>query len=246
MAQPMAGQAQKMTRMAVQVPPGMAGGMPLQLQTPQGLMQVVIPQGLVAGQTFEMDVPSIPLGTAMPGAPGMMPGMATGIIPGMVPGMMAMPQPGVVEGVPMGVMPAGAATQAASGIVLLVNVATKLRCTSMALGTSSHQCGTATAAMTLRGSRSRWPVATASSSIVATKLRTLTASGTSWRRCATATAATISKFRREDAGGGAFFVVNVATNLPLHIDGLGDKLASVRYGDCRDDFAKFTFDKCGV
>ena len=204
MAQPMAGQAQKMTRMAVQVPPGMAGGMPLQLQTPQGLMQVVIPQGLVAGQTFEMDVPSIPLGTAMPGAPGMMPGMATGIMPGMVPGMMAMPQPGVVEGVPMGVMPVGAATQAASGIVLLVNVATKL---------PLHLDGLGDKLASVRYGDCRDDFA---------------------------------RFEIEMAGGDSFLLVNVATKLPLHIDGLGDKLASVRYGDCRDDFAKFTFDKCGV
>jgi hypothetical protein len=29
-----------------------------------------------------------------------------------------------------------------------------------------------------------------------------------------------------------FRFVHCATGLPLHIDGCGDKLASVRYGDC--------------
>ena len=48
--------------MSVTVPQGMKGGMPLQVQTPGGLMQVTIPQGLGPGNSFEMMVP-------MPAAP---------------------------------------------------------------------------------------------------------------------------------------------------------------------------------
>ena len=43
--------------MSVTVPQGMKGGMPLQVQTPGGLMQVTIPQGLGPGNSFEMMVP---------------------------------------------------------------------------------------------------------------------------------------------------------------------------------------------
>ena len=42
---------------ACSVPQGMGGGMPLQVQTPAGLMQVTIPNGLSAGASFEMMVP---------------------------------------------------------------------------------------------------------------------------------------------------------------------------------------------
>ena len=47
-----------MQKMAVAVPQGMQGGMQLQVQTPGGLMQVTIPQGLGPGATFEMMVPA--------------------------------------------------------------------------------------------------------------------------------------------------------------------------------------------
>ena len=49
---------QQLIKMAATVPPGMAGGMQLRVQTPAGLMQVSIPTGLQAGMTFEMWVPS--------------------------------------------------------------------------------------------------------------------------------------------------------------------------------------------
>ena len=41
------------------------------------------------------------------------------------------------------------------------------------------------------------------------------------------------------------YLINMATGLPLHIDGGDDKMASVRYGDCRDDFSKFRMEKAG-
>ena len=47
----------QMQVMEVEVPPGMQGGMMLQVQTPAGLMEVQIPQGLQAGQAFTMQVP---------------------------------------------------------------------------------------------------------------------------------------------------------------------------------------------
>jgi hypothetical protein len=56
MAQPVLAQSQPML-ISVQVPPGMMGGMVLQVQTPAGLVQVQIPQGLFPGQTFQMQVP---------------------------------------------------------------------------------------------------------------------------------------------------------------------------------------------
>ena len=34
-------------------------------------------------------------------------------------------------------------------------------------------------------------------------------------------------------------VVHAASGKPLHLDGLGDKLASTRYGNVRDDYSKF-------
>ena len=55
-AQPVAQPA--MQKMAVAVPPGMQGGMMLQVDTPAGRMQVTIPQGLGPGATFEMMVPA--------------------------------------------------------------------------------------------------------------------------------------------------------------------------------------------
>ena len=42
--------------MTVTVPAGMTGGVPLQVQTPAGLMQVDIPAGLAAGQSFQIQV----------------------------------------------------------------------------------------------------------------------------------------------------------------------------------------------
>ena len=43
--------------MSVQVPPGLQGGMPMQVQTPNGLMQVQIPPGLQPGMAFVIQVP---------------------------------------------------------------------------------------------------------------------------------------------------------------------------------------------
>jgi len=43
--------------MMVQVPAGLSGGQPLQVQTPAGVMAVQIPQGLTAGQSFQIQVP---------------------------------------------------------------------------------------------------------------------------------------------------------------------------------------------
>lgn len=43
--------------LSVQVPPGMQGGMPMQVQTPNGVMQVQIPPGMQAGMTFQIQAP---------------------------------------------------------------------------------------------------------------------------------------------------------------------------------------------
>jgi hypothetical protein len=43
--------------MLVQVPPGLQGDMPMQVQTPNGLMQVQIPAGLQPGMAFQIQVP---------------------------------------------------------------------------------------------------------------------------------------------------------------------------------------------
>ena len=48
-----------------------------------------------------------------------------------------------------------------------------------------------------------------------------------------------SQYRLEPDHRGGFFLVNLGSGHPLHVDGLGDQLLSVRYGDCRDDFARF-------
>ncbi|CAE7233894.1 unnamed protein product [Symbiodinium sp. CCMP2592] len=48
-----------------------------------------------------------------------------------------------------------------------------------------------------------------------------------------------SQYRLESDQAGGFFLVNQGSGHPLHVDGLGDQLLSVRYGDCRDDFARF-------
>ncbi|CAJ1328424.1 unnamed protein product [Effrenium voratum] len=42
-----------------------------------------------------------------------------------------------------------------------------------------------------------------------------------------------------------FRFIHAETGWPLHIDGWGDKLASVRYGDCRDDFSAFWIEPAG-
>ncbi len=52
-------QGAAMQKMQVTVPQGMQGGMPLQVQTPGGLMQVTIPPGLGPGAMFEMMVPTL-------------------------------------------------------------------------------------------------------------------------------------------------------------------------------------------
>ena len=53
--------------MMVQVPAGLSGGQPLQVQTPAGLMAVQIPPGLTAGQSFQMQVAAQPTQPAQPG-----------------------------------------------------------------------------------------------------------------------------------------------------------------------------------
>ena len=47
--------------MSIEVPKGMAGGQMLQANTPQGVMQVVIPEGKTAGDTFEFLLPAMPV-----------------------------------------------------------------------------------------------------------------------------------------------------------------------------------------
>ena len=47
-----------MQKMAVTVPPGVSGGMKIQVQTPAGLMEVSVPEGLGPGAYFEMMVPT--------------------------------------------------------------------------------------------------------------------------------------------------------------------------------------------
>ena len=65
MAQPMVGAPQAVSgqpavqNMSVQVPQGMQGGMPLQVQTPAGVVQVQIPPGLQPGMSFLMQVPEV-------------------------------------------------------------------------------------------------------------------------------------------------------------------------------------------
>ena len=65
MAQPMAGAPQAgsgqpaVQNMSVQVPQGMQGGMPLQVQTPAGVVQVQIPPDLQPGMSFLMQVPEV-------------------------------------------------------------------------------------------------------------------------------------------------------------------------------------------
>jgi hypothetical protein len=50
-----------------------------------------------------------------------------------------------------------------------------------------------------------------------------------------------SKFRIVNTGDndGSKFLINVGTGLPLHVDGNGDKRASVRWGNIRDAWSKF-------
>ena len=65
MAQPMAGAPQAgsgqpaVQNMSVQVPQGMQGGMPLQVQTPAGVVQVQIPPGLQPGMSFLIQAPEV-------------------------------------------------------------------------------------------------------------------------------------------------------------------------------------------
>ena len=66
-AQPQAQPA--MQKMSVQVPQGLQGGMPMQVQTAGGVMQVLIPAGLQPGTAFEIQVPksndpSLPIATS--------------------------------------------------------------------------------------------------------------------------------------------------------------------------------------
>ena len=58
-----------MQKMSVQVPQGLQGGMPMQVQTAGGVMQVLIPAGLQPGTAFEFQVPksndpSLPIATS--------------------------------------------------------------------------------------------------------------------------------------------------------------------------------------
>jgi len=50
--------AQEMTPMVFEVPAGMCGGQTMQVQTPSGMMSVMVPVGLTAGQQFTLQVPS--------------------------------------------------------------------------------------------------------------------------------------------------------------------------------------------
>ena len=51
--------------MSVQVPQGMQGGMPMQVQTPAGVMQAQIPPGLQPGMAFLIQVPGAQPAVAM-------------------------------------------------------------------------------------------------------------------------------------------------------------------------------------
>ncbi|CAK9117338.1 unnamed protein product [Durusdinium trenchii] len=55
--------------------------------------------------------------------------------------------------------------------------------------------------------------------------------------------------KRTDGSKGSematFRFIHAESGWPLHIDGLGDKLASLRYGDCRDDFSAFWIEPAG-
>ena len=45
-------------QMTVLVPPGLVGGMPMQVEAPTGPLQVVIPDGLQPGQAFQVAIPT--------------------------------------------------------------------------------------------------------------------------------------------------------------------------------------------
>ena len=47
-----------MPQMTVLVPPGLVGGMPMQVEAPTGPLQVVIPEGLQPGQAFQVAIPT--------------------------------------------------------------------------------------------------------------------------------------------------------------------------------------------
>ena len=47
-----------MPEMTVIVPPGLVGGMPMQVDAPTGPLQVVIPDGLQPGQAFQVAIPT--------------------------------------------------------------------------------------------------------------------------------------------------------------------------------------------
>ena len=53
-------QSSAVQTVSVQVPQGMQGGMPMQVQTPGGVMQVQIPAGLQPGMAFQIQVPAAP------------------------------------------------------------------------------------------------------------------------------------------------------------------------------------------
>lgn len=58
---------------------------------------------------------------------------------------------------------------------------------------------------------------------------------------ATCTSSASTKFDLQPTrdGDDSHFLVHAASGKPLHLDGLGDKLASTRYGNVRDDYSKF-------
>ena len=82
-------QSPALQQIQVTVPQGMRGGMPLQVQTPAGIMQVQIPPGLMPGQTFQMQVPA-PQQQVQPMAPPMAQPMAQ---PAMAPQPVVVQQP---------------------------------------------------------------------------------------------------------------------------------------------------------
>ena len=60
---------QERTRTRIKVPDGAAPGAQLRIQTPDGPMLVTVPNGMVAGQSFDVDLPSKPPPSAPPSPP---------------------------------------------------------------------------------------------------------------------------------------------------------------------------------
>lgn len=51
----------------VQVPQGMGPGSQIQVNTAQGVMSVVVPQGVTPGQSFNFQLPAVPIAQAVVG-----------------------------------------------------------------------------------------------------------------------------------------------------------------------------------